>query len=158
MALLTIMKGLPLTYNRDFQEDKEALFDTADTLHSTLEVLTGMLHTATVNTQRMEAAASDSSLLATDLADYLVGKGLPFRDAHAIVAKLCDRAQELGHPLHKLPLTEYQRLSATFGPDVFQLTAQQSAAARDVLGGTAPGQVAAALKRARQRWQEAAHG
>ena len=152
IGLLVVLKGLPLTYNRDLQEDKEALFDTVDTLEATLEAFCGMLSTLEVNAERMEEAAGDSAMLATDLADYLVAKSVPFREAHMAVGKLC----ELDVPLQELPIEEYRRQSPAFDTDVYQVTARASAAARDVVGGTAPDRVATALQEARRRWQEAA--
>ena len=156
VALLTVLKGLPLTYNRDLQEDKEALFDTVDTLEPTLEAFRGMLSTLEVNTQRMESAAGDSALLATDLADYLVTKGVPFREAHTAVSKLCDDAAAKGVALGDLSIEDYRRVSSAFDADALNVTAQASAAARDVAGGTAPDRVAQALQEARRRWQKAA--
>ncbi|MEX2430409.1 MAG: lyase family protein, partial [Dehalococcoidia bacterium] len=151
VALLTVLKGLPLTYNRDLQEDKEGLFDTMDTLDATLEVFKGMLDDMDVDTGRMKKAAEDSSLLATDMADYLVAKGVPFRDAHAAVSALYDIAIEQGVTLHDLPLTELRKHSESFDEDVYTVTALSSAAARDVPGGTAPARVSAALAEAKAR-------
>jgi argininosuccinate lyase len=151
-SLLTTLKGLPLAYNRDLQEDKEALFDTVDTLEATLEVFCGVLASLQVNKDRMEATAADISLLATDLADYLVKKGVPFREAHQAVSRICDLATQQGRSLHDLSLNDYQRFSSAFDAGVFDVTARTSASARDVPGGTAPDQVSAALQAARQRW------
>ncbi len=158
LGLLTVLKGLPLAYNRDLQEDKEAVFDTVDTLEATLDVFCGMLSSVEVDTERMRSAAEEGSLLATDLADYLVGKGIPFRDAHAAVSKLCELADQQGRPVRELPLEEYQRFSPAFDLDVFEMTAATSAAARDVAGGTAPKQVAVELQAARKRWEKASAG
>ena len=155
LGLLTALKGLPLAYNRDLQEDKEPLFDTVDTLEATLDAFCGMLGSLQVNEQRMHSAANDASLLATDLADYLVGKGIAFRDAHAAVSKLCEVAAGQGRALSELSLEEYQRYSSAFDDDVFEITALSSVLARDVPGGTAPKRVAAALKAARKRWKKA---
>ena len=155
MGLLTVLKGLPLTYNRDLQEDKEALFDTVDTLDTTLEAFCGMLGALEVDADRMVAAAQDSSLLATDLADYLVARGIPFREAHAAVSRLCEEADRSGRALRDLPIEEYRRCSLAFDPDVFQLMAQASVEARNVSGGTAPERVAQALAEAKRRLQEA---
>ncbi len=149
LGLLTTMKGLPLSYNRDLQEDKEGLFDTVDTLHSTLEVFVGMVKTARVNAERTRQAASGGYLLATDLADYLVRKGLPFRQAHATVGKLVSYAAEEKKDLSQLNLAEYRRFSDLFATDVLDITVDASVAARKVLGGTAPEQVEAQLARAR---------
>ncbi len=158
MGLLTVLKGLPLTYNRDLQEDKEALFDTIDTLDATLEAFCGMLSTLEVDTARMEAAARDISMLATDLADYLVARGVPFREAHTAVSRLCEEAARSGRALSDLTIEEYRRCSPAFDTDVYQVTAQTSVAAKSVAGGTAPEQVRKALATARRHWQEASHG
>ena len=155
VGLLTVLKGLPLSYNRDLQEDKEALFGTVETLDATLEVFAGMLGSVQVDAERMRSAAEDSALLATDMADYLVSKGVPFRMAHAAVRGLCDLAAQDGRPLGMVTLEEYRRFSPAFDADVFELTALASVAARAVPGGTAPGRVAAALKAARRRWEKA---
>jgi len=151
MALLTVMKALPLAYNRDLQEDKEGLFDTVDTLLSTLEVFTGMIETLRIKTENMRRAASQDYILATDLADYLVKKGEPFRSAHGIVARLVSYAVEKGKPLSGLSLTEYKDFSPLFEEDVRSITIESSLAARDVVGGTAPKQVERALAAAKER-------
>ncbi len=150
LAMLTVLKGLPLTYNRDLQEDKEGLFDTVDTLLSTLEVMAGMAQGAQVDRERMAQASEAGGLLATDLADYLVGKGVPFREAHGMVANLVRYAEEQGKGLLKLSLGEYQRFCPRFEADVLELTARRSVAARNVPGGTGPEQVARALSEARR--------
>jgi argininosuccinate lyase len=150
MGLLTVMKGLPLAYNRDMQEDKEGLFDTVDTLLSTLEVFTGLIKTLKVNAARMQQAMSGSYILATDLADYLVRKGLPFRQAHDIVGKLVRYAISKGKGFQEMSLDEYHGFSPLFADDVYVITVESSVTARDVVGGTAPKQVAAALSRARK--------
>ncbi len=149
IAILTVMKGLPLAYNRDMQEDKEGLFDTVDTLLSTLEVLCGLLGTLKVNTVRMREAMS-GYILATDLADYLTKKGLPFREAYGIVAELTKYAADRGKDLHALTLAEYQRFSRLFNEDVYTITLEASANARNVVGGTAAKQVSTALTGARR--------
>ena len=151
VALLTTMKGLPLTYNRDLQEDKEGLFDTADTLIATLEAFGGMLRSAEVDEAKMQAAADDSQLLATDMADYLVGKGVPFREAHAAVSALADLAADRKVPIAELSLEEFRSQSSAFNDDIYNVTAQASTAARDVVGGTAPVRVAEALRQAKRR-------
>jgi argininosuccinate lyase len=151
MAILTTLKGLPLSYNRDLQEDKEALFATIDILLPTLDVLAAMLPSLRVNRERMEVAASRGYTLATDVADYLVGKGAPFRDAHGIVAELVKFAQSDGRLLTDLTLEEYHRFSPMFGEDVLAIDVRWSIAARDVPGGTAPSRVAVALQDARAR-------
>jgi len=150
IALLTVMKGLPLTYNRDMQEDKESIFDTVDTLLDSLKVFSGMIRTLKVNTENMEKAVERGYLLATDIADYLVKKGEPFRSAHGIVAKLVSHAQKEGKTFGQLTLEEYRRFSPLFDNDVFKVTVASSLAVRDVPGGTAPRQVAAALAEARK--------
>ena len=158
MAMLTVLKGLPLTYNRDLQEDKEALFDTVDTLTSTLEVFGGMLPGLTLDEARVGSLAGESYMLATDLADYLVGKGVPFRRAHGIVRDLCGFCESQGKGLDELPLADYCRFSEMFGEDVFQITAQASVAARDNPGGTAPNRVAYELDQAQAVLSEAGYG
>ena len=150
LSLLTVMKGLPLAYNRDMQEDKEGLFDTVDTLISTLEVLTGMVKKLKINTSLMSRDMSDSYILATDLADYLVKKGLPFRQAHSIVGKLVHYAVSKNKGFQELGLDEYRSFSPLFADDVYGITVKTSVEARNVVGGTAPKQVAAALSRARK--------
>jgi argininosuccinate lyase len=150
MALLTTMKALPLAYNRDLQEDKEALFDSVETLLSTLEVFTGMVKTLEVNAENTKRAVEQGYILATDLADYLVKKGKAFRSAHEIVAKLVSYAIEKDKSLSKLTLAEYKKLSPLFEDDVFSITIESSLAARDVIGGTAPKQVAKALAAAKK--------
>ena len=149
IALLTVLKGLPLTYNRDLQEDKEGFFDTVDTLNGTLGVFAEMVATMRVNPQRMRQALDDSYVLATDLADYLVSKGLPFREAHGVVARLSAYAAEQGKRFNELTLDEYANFSDMFGEDVYQVSVDTSVAARDVSGGTAPARVEKALARAR---------
>ena len=150
MGILTVLKGLPLTYNRDLQEDKEGTFDTIDTLLATLEVFSGMVATLEVDTHRLSQAAGEGYLLATDLADYLVSeKGVPFREAHGIVGRLCQYAMSREKGLHELTIQEYRRFSSHFGEDVYEITPEASVAARDVEGGTAPKRVEEALKRAR---------
>ncbi len=150
MGILTLLKGLPLTYNRDLQEDKEGLFDTVDTLLGTLEVFSGMVGTLQVNGERTRQAASDSQMLATDLADYLVSRGEPFRQAHGIVAELSRHAASQGRGLHEMDLAEYQRFSPRFDEEVFAISAESSVASRDVPGGTSPGRVEEALREARR--------
>lgn len=151
IGMLTMLKGLPLTYNRDLQEDKEGLFDAADTLDATLEAMRGMLGDCALDAERMREAADDSALLATDLADHLVGKGVPFREAHAAVSKLCEIAAERGVALTALPLEEMRALRPEFDADALLITAESSAAARDVPGGAAPARVREALAQARAR-------
>ncbi len=150
MALLTTMKGLPLSYNRDMQEDKEGLFDTVDTLLSSLEVFTGMVKTLRVKAENMEQAVKQGYILATDLADYLVKKGEPFRTAHEIAGRLVSYAMKKGKSFSELSLDEYKGFSPLFGEDVYSVTVESSMAARDVTGGTAPKQVERALATAKK--------
>ena len=150
MGILTIMKSLPLAYNRDMQEDKEGLFDTVDTLQSSLEVFAGMLKTIKVNIERISQAMRTDYILATDLADYLVKKGLPFRKAHGVIAKLSEYAMSKGKTFRELGRKEYRDFSPLFGGDVYDITSESSVAARNVIGGTSPQQVAKALRRARR--------
>ena len=145
IGLLTTMKGIPLTYNRDMQEDKEGLFDTVDTLIPTLRVAEGMVSTMRVHTNRMRSAAERSYALATDVADYLVAKGTAFREAHGIVARLSQHASSSGKRLDELGLDEYQRFSDKFDADVRGITVESSVRSRDVRGGTAPNRVESAI-------------
>lgn len=150
MALLTLMKGQPLAYNKDNQEDKEPLFDTADNLRGTVRVFTDMMRHIRCNRERMRAAAQQGFATATDLADYLVRRGIAFRDAHEIVGKAVAFGIRERRDLAELTLEELRRFSPAIGPDVFEvLTLEGSVAARDHLGGTAPNQVRAAVARRR---------
>ncbi len=152
MALLTLMKGQPLAYNKDNQEDKEPLFDTADTVRDTLRIYADMLAGVRVKPEAMQAALTQGFATATDLADYLVKKGLPFRDAHGAVAKAVRTAEAKGCDLPDLSLEELQAFSPLIGEDVLQvLTVEGSLASRDHEGGTAPSQVRAAIAAARLR-------
>jgi argininosuccinate lyase len=150
MGLLTLMKGQPLAYNKDNQEDKEPLFDTVDTVTDTLRIFADMAGGITVKPDNMRAAALQGYATATDLADYLVKKGLPFRDAHEAVAhavRACDDAQ---CDLSEMSLAQLQAFSPLIGDDVFAvLTLEGSVAARDHVGGTAPNQVKKAIERVR---------
>jgi len=150
MALLTTMKGLPLAYNRDMQEDKEGLFDTVDTLLSSLEVFAGMIKTLRVKAENTGLAVNRGYILATDLADYLVKKGESFRAAHGIVGRLVSYAMERGKSFGELSLSEYQNFSLSFGEDVYSITVESSMASKDVIGGTAPEQVTQALATAKK--------
>jgi argininosuccinate lyase len=146
------MKGQPLTYNKDNQEDKEPLFDTVDTLAATLRIMAEMVGGITVKKAAMEAAAMRGYATATDLADYLVKKGLPFRDAHETVAHAVKLAIAQGLDLSALPLATLQGLNASITEDVFEvLSLRGSLNARNVLGGTAPAQVLAQVARHRAR-------
>lgn len=152
MGLITLMKGQPLAYNKDNQEDKEPLFDTVDTLCDTLRIFAEMVGGITVKPQAMEAAAKRGYATATDLADYLVKKGLPFRDAHETVAHAVKTAIAQGVDLSELPLATLQQFHPAITQDVFEvLSLRGSLNARNTLGGTAPAQVRAqiALHRAR---------
>jgi argininosuccinate lyase len=150
MAVLTAMKGLPLAYNSDMQEDKEALFDSVDTLRAVLGVLPPMLASLTFRAERMRAAAGEHFATATDLADYLVRKGLPFREGHEIVGKVVRYALERAVSLEQLSLEELRRFCDRFEPDVHAaLTVEASLRARSVTGGTAPDAVRRALAQAR---------
>ncbi|MFZ9511323.1 MAG: argininosuccinate lyase, partial [Burkholderiaceae bacterium] len=152
VGLITLMKGQPLAYNKDNQEDKEPLFDTVDTLRDTLRIFADMVPGITVNPQPMEAAARKGYATATDLADYLVKKGLPFRDAHETVAHAVKAATEQGVDLSELPLATLQTFHAAIGPDVFDvLSLRGSLNARNTLGGTAPAQVRTQIARHRAR-------
>ncbi|MBU1190914.1 MAG: argininosuccinate lyase [Gammaproteobacteria bacterium] len=152
VALLTLMKGQPLAYNKDNQEDKEPLFDAVDTVKGSLRVFADMMPAVQPKRERMRAAALEGFSTATDLADYLVRKGVPFRDSHEIVGKAVRRGVELGKDLSQLPLEELQSFSKVVGAEVFEvLTLEGSVAARDHLGGTAPAQVRAAVTRAKAR-------
>ena len=152
MALLTLVKGQPLAYNKDNQEDKEPLFDAADTLRDVLAILAELLQGVEPVPERMAEALREGFATATDLADYLVRKGLPFRDAHEVVARAVRAAEASGRGLEQLTLAELQAFSTLVGPDVKDvLTAEGSVAARRHTGGTAPEAVRAAVARARKR-------
>ncbi len=152
MALLVLMKAQPLAYNKDNQEDKEPLFDSVDTLTDTLAIFTDMVAGIEVDARAMRAAALEGYSTATDLADYLVKKGLPFRDAHEAVARAVRAAEERGCDLAALGLADLRRFSPLVGADIFKvLTLEGSLASRDHAGGTAPRRVRAAIKRARTR-------
>jgi argininosuccinate lyase len=152
VALLTLMKGQPLAYNKDNQEDKEPLFDTADTLLETLRIFTDLVGGIQVRPARMRQAAAEGFSTATDLADYLVRKGLAFRDAHEAVARAVRTASERGVDLAELGLDELREFSPLIDADVGAvLTPEGSVASRDHVGGTAPRQVRAAIARHRLR-------
>jgi argininosuccinate lyase len=152
MGLITLMKGQPLAYNKDNQEDKEPLFDTVDTLKDTLRIFVEMVGGITVRPEAMEQAAARGYATATDLADYLVKKGLPFRDAHETVAHAVKAATAQGCDLSQLPLATLQGFHPSIGQDVYEvLSLRGSLNARHTLGGTAPAQVRAQIARHRQR-------
>ena len=153
-ALLTLMKGQPLAYNKDNQEDKEPLFDAVDTVTDTLRIFAEMMNGISARPENMRDALRQGFATATDLADYLTRKGLPFRDAHEAVGLAVRRAETLGVDLPQLPLAELQTFSPLVADDIFSvLTVEGSLAARNHIGGTAPEQVRAAIGRARGRIQ-----
>ena len=155
LSLLTLMKGQPLAYNRDNQEDKLPLFDTVDTLKQCIQVYTGMIPSIVVHKDNLRAAAMKGYATATDLADYLVLKQIPFRDAHAIVGKAVQYAILQNRDLSELTLQELRQFNKKIEKDVFDsLTLEGSVAARAHLGGTAPAQVKAAVKRARKKLKQ----
>jgi len=152
VALMTLMKGQPLAYNKDNQEDKEPLFDAVDTVKGSLSVFAGMVAGMEPVPGAMRAAVLEGHATATDLADYLVRKGVAFRDAHEAVARAVGEAERQGVDLAALPLATLQRFSPKIGPEVRKLlTPEGSVAARNHVGGTAPAQVKAAVARARKR-------
>ena len=152
IALLTLMKAQPLAYNKDNQEDKEPLFDAVDTVTDTLRIFADMAGGITVRAENMQAALTQGFATATDLADYLVKKGLPFRDAHEAVGLAVKAAEFKGVDLPGLTLEELQQFSPLIENDVYAvLTVEGSLAARKHIGGTAPEQVRAAVQRARSR-------
>jgi argininosuccinate lyase len=157
-ALLTLMKAQPLAYNRDNQEDKQPVFDTVDTVLASLSVFAGLIGSMRLNRNVMLAAARRGFPTATDLADYLVRKGVAFRDAHEAVAKIVRRGVETGRDLSQMKLDELRACSSVIGDDVYNvLTVEGSVRARDHIGGTAPEQVRKAVARARKRLS-AVHG
>ncbi len=152
VSLLTLMKGQPLAYNKDNQEDKEPLFDTADTLLETLRIFSEMVPGIMANPERMRQAAAQGFATATDLADYLVRRGLPFREAHEVVALAVKQATEQGVDLADLSLETLRGFSPLVGDDVQEhLTLEACIAARDHVGGTAPAQIRQAIARTRAR-------
>ena len=151
VALLTLMKAQPLAYNKDNQEDKEPLFDTVDTLNATLRIYADMIGGITVNKEAMRQAAFQGYATATDLADYLVKKGVPFRDAHEAVARAVRHAESRKCDLSELPLDELRQFSPLIEADIFAvLTLEGSLNSRNHIGGTAPEQVRKAIYKARQ--------
>ena len=150
MGILTVLKGLPLTYNRDLQEDKEGLFDTVDTIIGTLKVYRDMMASLKLNEERVSSLSSESYMLATDLADYLVSRGVPFREAHGVMRELCKYCEENDVDLQSLSLDVYKQFSTYFDESVYNITAESSINARDIQGGTAPERVADGLEKARQ--------
>jgi len=155
VALLTLMKAQPLAYNKDNQEDKEPLFDTVDTLTDTLRIYADMLSGVRVKTDAMRLAASRGYATATDLADYLAKKGMPFREAHEVVAQVVSFADERDANLSALTLAELRSFSSLIDDDIFSvLTLEGSVNSRDHIGGTATSQVRAAIVRARKWFPE----
>ena len=154
MALLTVMKGLPLAYNKDMQEDKESFFDARDTYLKCLTVLTEMLKTASFRTENMRQSAADGFANATDCADYLVKKGVPFREAHAVSGRLVAYCLGKGCALDALTLDEFRRFSDAFGPDVYAAIALETCVqGRALTGGPAPETVLRAVRQGRE-WLE----
>ncbi len=152
VSLLTTLKGLPMTYNRDLQEDKEPVFDSVDTVKAALTVFAAMLDGISANAAACAAAVADPMLLATDLADYLVNRGVPFRQAHEVIGKAVALCGQKSCELTQLTLADYQALSPAFSADVFALlTVEKSMAAREAIGAPSPRNVAAQLA----RWQTA---
>ena len=151
MGLLTLMKAQPLAYNKDNQEDKEPLFDTVDTAAASLRIMAGMLATLEVDAAAMRAALAEGYATATDLADYLVRKGVPFREAHEAVAQAVRHAETNGIGLADIPLAELQSFAPAIGKDVYAvLTPEGSAKSRSHIGGTAPARVKSAIAKARK--------
>ena len=149
-GMLATMKGLPLSYNRDLQEDKEGLFDTVDTLVASLEVFAGMVGTLEFKPQNMRRSLDKGFILATDVADYLVKKGLSFRDAHGVTGRLVNYAIGKGKTFESLSLGEYREFSPLFEEDVRFITAETSIASKNVPGGTAPGEVSKQIIRCKK--------
>jgi argininosuccinate lyase len=155
LGLLTTLKGLPLAYNKDMQEDKEAVFDCCDTVSGCLQVTATVMRNISVNKERAFAAASTGYMNATEHADYIVRKGMPNRDAHEVVGKNVTRAIESGKELEQLSLTELQAYSSLFAEDVhIALSLAQTLKSKSQTGGTAPESVSTALARARQSLKE----
>jgi argininosuccinate lyase len=152
MSLLTVLKGLPMTYNKDLQEDKAGLFDAVATVEGCLGMMQRVLEKMRINPERMREAATRGYLNATELADYLVARKMPFREAHSLVGKIVMRASELGIALEDLPLREYQSFSPLFGNDLFQcLRLEEALSRRRERGGTAPAAVSQSIRLFRNR-------
>jgi len=151
LGLLTTMKGLPLAYNRDLQEDKEPLFDVVDTLNSCLELFQNVILTMTVDRERMFICADGNYNLATDIADYLAKKGVPFRQAHAIVGNLVKYALGQKKKFHQIELEEYRQFSAFFDEDIRMISVKTSIADRDSYGGTSSRRVVDAIEKAKKK-------
>jgi argininosuccinate lyase len=154
MGLLTVLKGLPLAYNKDMQEDKEGMFDTVKTLHGALSLFAPMIATMKVRKERMRQAVNQDFSNATDIADYLVNKGLPFRQAHEVIGKTVLYCIERGKYLLDLSMEEFKQFSTLFEGDIYEvLQPEQVVNARNVYGGTASGQVKDAIVRAEQKYE-----
>ena len=146
-ALLTIMKGLPLAYNRDLQEDKIPLFDTVDTVKASLNMVRELIAGAKARKDKMLAAAQDGFMNATDLADYLAGRGVPFRAAHAVAGKVVRFCLSQGRRIEELPLAQLKRFSAHIDKDLYRyLSAEAMVERRRAMGGTARRNVVRRLK------------
>lgn len=151
LGLLTVMKGLPLAYNKDLQEDKEGMFDSAHTILSSLEIMAGMVASMTVNVQHMAESTEKDFSNATELADYLAAKGMPFRQAHEIVGKLVLSCTQQGSYLQDVPLTQYQEISPLITADIYEaLQSRTAVKRRHTLGGTGFDQVALQVEKAQQ--------
>jgi len=151
VALLTLLKGLPMTYNRDLQEDKERLFDTADTVRASTRLMTAMLRHTTVNKEACRAAASDPALLATDLADYLVRKGVPFRKAHHAVGAVVAQAERANKPLNRLTVAELRSVDKNFGADAPAVFNLEKAMAQRKMTGAPSGKE---VRKQLDRWKK----
>jgi argininosuccinate lyase len=151
ISILTVMKGLSLTYNRDLQEDKEPLFNSIDTLKASLGIFSEMLSSMKINAKAMKDAVKNT-VIATDLADYLVGKGMPFRAAHETAGKIVAYCEKTKKDISKLSVWEFQKFSNKIGDDVYgAITLEKSIEARNVIGGTATKQVLRAIENAKKR-------
>ena len=154
-SLLTVMKSLPLAYNKDLQEDKEGMFDTVDTIQKSLDIMAGMLSSMTVNKERMLVSTQQDFSNATELADYLAKKGLPFREAHEIVGKLVLECSKAGYYLQDIPLNRYQEVSSLIEEDIYQaLESQTAVQKRNSLGGTGFAQIRQELERAKEQLEK----
>lgn len=152
VSLLTLLKGLPMTYNRDLQEDKERLFDTVDTVRGCVRLMAAMLANTSVNTAVCAKAAGDPLLLATDLADYLVQKGMPFRQAHHVVGAIVAQAEQSGRPLDKLSVADFQKVDPAFADDVTSVfDLDKAMARRNSIGSPGGGEVKKQLAAWRKR-------
>jgi argininosuccinate lyase len=155
IGVLTVLKGLPLAYNKDMQEDKEAVFDCFDTVSGCLQVTNTVMRNLSVNKERALAAAATGYMNATELADYLVRKGMPFREAHEVVGKIVTHAIESRKELEQLSLAELQTFSTLFAEDVhIALSLEQTLKSKSQTGGTSPESVSTALARARESLKE----